>query len=253
MTKTIDFAEFSLRLSAMKSVDESVKYGLDVIRDVAGAESGGVMLLVKRHVELATCDDELACQADQLQLSLGTGPCLESIEGNMTFVIDDTESETRWQPWCREVAKLGVRSVLSVRLATLDGALGSVNLYHSKPGAFTPKIADQAVRLAVFASAGLASAKTEEGLREAMRGRHIIGLAQGMLMERFGLDEDAAFAVLRRYSQDLNLKLRAVAQEFVNTRTLPSLETQSRGRRGEGRQGEGRAVGKTDDDASPKE
>ena len=41
-----------------------------------------------------------------------------------------------------------------------------------------------------------------------------------MLMERFNLDADQAFAVLRRYSQDNNVKLRDVAQRLIDTRQL---------------------------------
>lgn len=224
MTDPADDAEFALRLSATKSVDESIRYALDVIRDVTGAERGGVMLVVKRHVELAASSDEIAGEADHLQLSLETGPCLEAIEDDSVFVVTDCATEARWQPWCEGAAALGIRSVLSMRLATLDGTLGSINLYHSQPDSFGEKEIVQARRLGALASAGLASAKTEEGLREAMHGRHVIGLAQGILMERFGLDEDAAFSVLRRYSQDLNLKLRNVAADFVSTRTLPAAE-----------------------------
>ena len=40
-------------------------------------------------------------------------------------------------------------------------------------------------------------------------------------MERFGLDQQGAFAVLRRYSQAHNIKLRHVAEELVLTRALP--------------------------------
>jgi len=40
-------------------------------------------------------------------------------------------------------------------------------------------------------------------------------------MERFDLDDERAFEVLRRYSQDNNRKLRDVAQELVDTRKLP--------------------------------
>ena len=54
-----------------------------------------------------------------------------------------------------------------------------------------------------------------------MDSRHIIGLAQGMLMERFDLDREQAFAVLRRYSQDRNIKLRNLAQYVVDRRGLP--------------------------------
>ena len=40
-------------------------------------------------------------------------------------------------------------------------------------------------------------------------------------MERYDLDEARAFEVLRRYSQDHNVKLRTVAEHLVSTRKLP--------------------------------
>ena len=40
-------------------------------------------------------------------------------------------------------------------------------------------------------------------------------------MERHGLDEEQAFAVLKRYSQDQNIKLRDLADQLVRTKQLP--------------------------------
>lgn len=40
-------------------------------------------------------------------------------------------------------------------------------------------------------------------------------------MERYDLDADRAFSVLRRYSQDYNVKLREVAELLIETRSLP--------------------------------
>ncbi len=72
------------------------------------------------------------------------------------------------------------------------------------------------------ASVALATARNEDSLRQAIDARHVIGQAQGILMERFDLNADQAFSVLRRYSQDKNLKLRAVAEEMIASRVLPS-------------------------------
>jgi AmiR/NasT family two-component response regulator len=44
-------------------------------------------------------------------------------------------------------------------------------------------------------------------------------------MERYGLDADHAFEVLRRYSQNGNVKLRNVAQMVVDSRELPDTST----------------------------
>lgn len=57
---------------------------------------------------------------------------------------------------------------------------------------------------------------------QAVDARKLVGQAMGILMERFDLDGDRAFQVLRRFSQDNNRKLRDVAQELINTRKLPA-------------------------------
>ena len=57
---------------------------------------------------------------------------------------------------------------------------------------------------------------------QAIDARKLIGQAQGILMERFALDDERAFEVLRRYSQNTNTKLNEVARILVHTRTLPT-------------------------------
>ncbi|QWC83942.1 ANTAR domain-containing protein [Nocardioidaceae bacterium] len=70
------------------------------------------------------------------------------------------------------------------------------------------------------ASVALAAAREGEQLRAAVDSRHLIGLAQGILMERFDISVDRAFEVLRRYSQTRNVKLRQIAAEVVERRGL---------------------------------
>jgi AmiR/NasT family two-component response regulator len=61
----------------------------------------------------------------------------------------------------------------------------------------------------------------EHHLRAALVHRTDIGMAMGLLMERFSLDQAAAFAMLRRISQHENRKLHEIAAELVATRELP--------------------------------
>nr|WP_233223337.1 ANTAR domain-containing protein [Amycolatopsis sp. CA-128772] len=44
-------------------------------------------------------------------------------------------------------------------------------------------------------------------LRKAIDGRDVIGRAKGIIMVRRGASADEAFDILRRASQDLNVKL----------------------------------------------
>jgi hypothetical protein len=53
-------------------------------------------------------------------------------------------------------------------------------------------------------------------LHTALETRHSIGLAQGLLMARYGLSTEQSFAYLQRRSQDGNVKLRRIADEVVS-------------------------------------
>ncbi|MEW1953418.1 ANTAR domain-containing protein [Terrabacter sp. NPDC080008] len=71
------------------------------------------------------------------------------------------------------------------------------------------------------ASALVGWVHSAQNLRHALGTREMIGQAVGVLMQRHGLSSDAAFNVLRRHSQNANIKLREVAQTFLETGELP--------------------------------
>lgn len=59
-----------------------------------------------------------------------------------------------------------------------------------------------------------------EQLGEALSSRDAIGQAKGILMERFGIGADEAFAMLNTVSNRTNRKLHEVAARLVSTRVL---------------------------------
>jgi transcriptional regulator with GAF, ATPase, and Fis domain len=138
-----------------------------------------------------------------------------------TLVIRDTATDGRWPDWSAKVLSLGVRCVLDVPLTTAAGTVGVLGLYSVVPDAFDAD--DEAVAhiLARHASIAVATARKEESLAQAVDARKLVGQAMGILMERYAVDGDQAFAILRRYSQDTNTKLRDVAQQLIDTRLLP--------------------------------
>jgi ANTAR domain len=54
-----------------------------------------------------------------------------------------------------------------------------------------------------------------EQLRVAMDSRAVIEQAKGALVLRYGIPPERAFAVLRRWSQDRNIKLRTIADALI--------------------------------------
>ena len=99
--------------------------------------------------------------------------------------------------------------------------IGVVSLYSCVPRFFDEDDSALAHLFARHAAVALVRADREAHLQLALDSRKLIGQAQGILMERFGLDEPRAFEVLKRYSQHHNLRLRRVAEMLVQTRALP--------------------------------
>ena len=74
---------------------------------------------------------------------------------------------------------------------------------------------------AALASVVLAAGFTERDLQRAGHSRGLIGQAQGILMQRYGLTAEAAFTLLRRYSQLHNTKMIVLAEELTTTGEMP--------------------------------
>lgn len=104
-----------------------------------------------------------------------------------------------------------MRSQLAVKLYLEDDTLGGIN-FHST---VTDEVSDDAQALArlfaTHAAIALGHAQERETFTEGLRTRRAIGI----LMERYEMNEDRAFAFLVRASSHGNMKLRAVAQELV--------------------------------------
>lgn len=165
---------------------------------------------------------ERAVRADDLQYQLGQGPCIDAATVSDVFVVEDLLSDCRWPQWSLKAALLPVGASISVHLYASD-SLGSLNLYHWTPRAFTPLEIETAKIIAAHTSAMLAHVAVVENLTKAIDTRTLIGQAQGILMERFKLTSDQAFTYLAGYSQRHNTKLTVLAAELTDTGTLTDL------------------------------
>lgn len=173
-------------------------------------------------VELVASSEARARQADQLQVRHDEGPALSVRDEADVCLSGDTSVDPRWPGWGPAVAELGWFSVLSAPLVTPEQDLGILTLYSHRASAFDATHAYAARIFAQYAATALAYATEAEGLRDAIVSRHLVGLAQGMLMEQHGLDAEEAFDMLRRYSQANNMKLRTVAEHLVATGSFPT-------------------------------
>jgi len=191
------------------------------VEAVERCDMAGVSIVEQGRIRTVAATDETLRVIDQLQFDLGEGPCFDALQSEDTVSSNDLERDSRWSTWGPAmVSRIGMRSVLSYRLATRHDAIGALNLYAADAGAFDHEDMFEGQVLAAHTSVVLAATLKEEQLHRALESRTVIGQATGRLIERFGLDADQAFAVMRRISQNHNIKLYAVAQHLVETGVL---------------------------------
>jgi GAF domain-containing protein len=185
------------------------------------SHAGVALSLSRGQLEIPAVTDPVVAEIYTFQVDGGQGPLTESLRDRSTVLVRDTATDGRWPEWASRVLGLGVRSVLDVPLSTGAGTVGVLGLYSTHPDAFGPDEEAIGHILARHASVAVASARHEENLAQAVDARKLVGQAMGILMERYDVDGDRAFAILRRYSQDTNTKLRDVAIQLIQTRKLP--------------------------------
>jgi GAF domain-containing protein len=197
-----------------------VKLALDTIE---GCDFAGLFLMEGDVVMTPAHSDPIVVDIDAIQDETGEGPCLDAINHRLIFYADDLESDLRWRQFAPRATIAGIRSVLALPL-TSSAQLGALNLYAHYPAAFGVFDRARAAILASLASLALSVAQSHEdderraeNFHAALSTRETIGEALGILMERERISADQAFAILRSASQHLNIKLREVAQQLVDT------------------------------------
>ena len=159
----------------------------------------------------------LVAKLDAVQYELGEGPCVDTLRGSERVSAPHLGCDQRWPRYVpRAVQHAGLRSQLAVRLFIDDkGVVGGLNLYSTSSDQVDEADVDLAELFAAHASVALGHAWERADLQRAIEGRTIIGKATGLLMERFQLDDPAAFAYLARMSSTSNATLRDVAAQLV--------------------------------------
>jgi GAF domain-containing protein len=169
-----------------------------------------------RRLETAGPTTPVVRQADELQVRLGEGPCMDAAAESRWVVSNDVARDPRWPTWGPRVGELGLGTVLSFELHAGGSRRGALTVYGSGGRQFTHDDVEQGRLLALHASVALTFVEQIDGLNVALDSRTVIGQAQGMLMERYGIDAERAFAVLKRVSQDDNVRLVKVARGVVD-------------------------------------
>ncbi|WP_160312838.1 GAF and ANTAR domain-containing protein [Jiangella alkaliphila] len=219
---TVVLARFAGDLHDQRDVEKAAELILAFAVRSIPCDYAGLMLDGRRAVDRVWVSAPWLRRADQLQVDHDDGPYRSRLDGQGGVRVLDTALDGRWPRWSPQLAELGVRSVLCLRVSDGRVAIGTIILYALEPGRFDAREAAMAHMVSRHAAIAIDTAQHEDKLRRAAELRGFIGQAQGILMARFGLDSVQAFAILRRASRECDISVGEAARLLASTGELPA-------------------------------
>ena len=228
-----EFSAVGAKLRGYGNVDEVLAALAEAsLRLVPHAEHAATSRRERRGFVTVGATSDVPPRVDRIQYELGHGPCVDAMLEDSLFNASDLRLDPRWPHFGRRAAEeTGILSMLSFRLFFEDtdsaDLLAGLNLYASKPEAFDET--DETVLGLVATHGALAvtaalQRRRADGVTAALQSNRDIGAALGVLMARLLVTREQAFDLMRIASQRTNRKLRDIAQDVLDSGTIPYLE-----------------------------
>ena len=164
---------------------------------------------------------------EELQFTLGEGPCIEAYASRRPVLIADLAdgAMTQWPAYAPAVVEKGVRAVFAFPLQIGAARLGVLDVFRDRAGGLTADELWHAVLLTDATVAALLDQHEQAGggagradLDEAIDDRAELFQAQGMVMVQLGVSIGEAMARIRAYAYAQNRRLSEVAHDVVARR-----------------------------------
>lgn len=166
------------------------------------------------RLETVAPTDDVLWGVDAAQYALLEGPCYEAATESVHVLSPDLASDPRFPRYAASAVAAGIAAQAGLRLFDAPKSQGALNLYSKTVGSFE----DLGAIAALFthqSAMAIDYAREIDNLQDALRTRRTIGQAIGILMERYTLTDQRAFAFLARLSQHGNIKLNRISEELV--------------------------------------
>jgi hypothetical protein len=216
------FAELEL---SGKTLDDILGHvGRLGVASLEGWDAVATSLAEQDHFATYGSNDPRVDPVDQIQYDNNTGPCVDAAKTGQIQYFDGTDFKPEWRQFAEVAARSDIYSVVSFPLKLRDEVLGAINFYSGERDALRPGQREEGSVFAAHAAVAIANGKelgSKEALvnqlEEGLQTRTVIGQATGLLMAQEGLTSEEAFQKLVKVSQTSNVKLREIAQRYVES------------------------------------
>jgi GAF domain-containing protein len=222
--RTTAYASLSTLVDAEQPLADTLKT-MTVLATQSLSEAPEVSLTLLDHDRgrTAATSGPVALALDEQQYDTASGPCLDAGRYGETVRLTVDLPDQPFADLRRAAQRHGVTHTLSIGLTMADQVMGAMNIYN-----FTGRaLSEDSERMAkTFASCIAIVLANADRFREAaaraaqlevaLQTRAPIEQAKGILMDRHRCTSEEAFRMLAKRSQAENVKLRRIAETFVD-------------------------------------
>jgi hypothetical protein len=175
------------------------------------AASGTGISLMADHGNrgFAAASDPPSRDLEELQFTLGEGPCIEAFNTGRPILVPDLSDgqRRRWPMYATAAQERGVRAVFAFPIQIGASRVGVLDVFRNQPGPMTAEQIGQAVIFADIALMTVLDGQQNATVGGVPRGfdqapgfRAEIAQAQGMIMVQLGVSIVEALVRLRAYA-----------------------------------------------------
>lgn len=220
-------------MAALRDRESTLDTLARVIRacvDVLPVDGASVSVMSgPRERETLYASDEIAAQIENVQFSLGEGPCFEAFATRRPVLVPDLPQASilDWPMFATAINALPIGAIFAFPLQAGAIGIGAIDLYRRRPGWLSADelhVALEVVDLVTTVLLGLLLGDLDgaDGWRGVLSpGREQVHQATGMLIAAFGISAEEALARLRGYAFVTDRSLDDVAQDIVTRRLSP--------------------------------
>ena len=169
---------------------------------------------------------------DELQFTLGEGPCLDSVAHRLPMLVVDLTEEPRWPAYGPALLAHQIRSVCAMPVVVAGEFVGALDLFRAQPGELEGDALAGAIAAAELAGIAVldlldadlqaaASDPSSDAWAELQAlSRAEVSQATGMLVAQLGVEPPEALMRLRAHSYATGRNATDVARDILDRRLI---------------------------------
>jgi hypothetical protein len=195
---------------------------------ILGVDGAGLsMMTTAGHRGTVCATDQIARRIEDLQFTLGEGPCYDAFAGSGPVLVPDVNAATgttasSWPVFAEAVAAAGVGALFAFPLMIGAIPLGALDFYRRRPGELSSDqlvaawdVADAAAGSLLDMRSGTGVDLPEESAPRGASYRLEVHQATGMISVQLEIALDEALLLLRAYAFAEDIDIDDVARDVV--------------------------------------